>query len=195
MDTYQAAITRRTIRLYQQKEIPSSLMERTLDAGRLAPSAANRQVLEFLVVTKGQNRAILFEHLAWAGYVRPKRTPSKDYRPMAYVIVLVRDRELNSINASDAAAAMENMILTAWSEGVGSCWIGSVEREKVRNAFGIPEGYQIFGVLALGYPAEQPAVEVLTDSHEYWLDDNDVLHVPKRRLAEVLHYEQFKPRR
>ncbi len=88
---------------------------------------------------------------------------------------------------------MENMILTAWNEGIGSCWIGSVNREEVRKLFNIPNEYQIYGVLALGYPAEKPILEEIDKNGDikYWLDDNDVLHVPKRKLADIIHYEGF----
>lgn len=187
MDTYRAVTTRRTIRLFQQKPIPHDLIDRMLDAARLAPSGANRQVVECVVVQESGNREALFEHLAWAGYVRPRRTPPVGKRPTAYIVVVMRES-----NDSDAAAAMQNMILTAWNEGVGSCWIGSVEREKVATLLSVPESYSVYGVLALGYPAESPMTEVLTDSVKYWLGDHDVLHVPKRRVSDVVHHETFR---
>jgi nitroreductase len=192
MDTYQTITTRRTIRLYDQKPIPSDLVDRILNAGRLAPSAANRQVVELIVVREPENRSRLFEQLAWAGYVQPKRNPPADKQPTSYIIVLVREAELNPMNSADASASIENMILTAWNEGVGSCWIGAVtHRDRVCEQFGIPAGHSIFGVLALGYPAEQPVVEVLKDSVKYWLDENNQLHVPKRPLSEIVHHERF----
>ncbi len=195
MDTYQAICTRRTIRLYQQKEISSEILERILNAGRVAPSGANRQPLEFILVKDDENRAKLFEQLAWAAYVQPRRNPPQDKRPIAYIIVLIKSK-LQVSGVADAAAAIENMILTAWNEGIGSCWIGSVNRENVRKLFNIPDEYQINDVLALGYPAESPVMEEIQDSnnenaHKYWLDENDVLHVPKRRLSEIVHYEKF----
>ena len=143
------------------------------------------------MIEEPQNRQKLFEQTAWAGYVKPRRTPPEGKRPMAYVIVLVRDKELNWINAADAGAAMQNMILTAWAAGVGSCWIGSVTRQKVIELFSVPEDRHLFGVLALGYPAERPVAEILEDSIEYWLDEQDVLHVPKRRLSSIVHHEDF----
>jgi nitroreductase len=72
--------------------------------------------------------------------------------------------------------------------------MGAIDREKIRTDFGIPAGYQIFGVLSLGYPAEQPAVETVTDGVKYWLDEQNRLHVPKRRLSDILHYETFENR-
>jgi nitroreductase len=194
MDTYHAITTRRTIRLFDQKPISPAMIERMLNAGRLAPSAANRQVLEFIVVQEAANREKLFQHLKWAAYVQPKRNPAAGQRPTAYIIVLVRGEETNWLSASDASAAMENTILTAWNEGVGSCWLASVDREKAQAELNIPETHNIFGVLAMGYPAEKPVEEKLTDSIKYWLDEDDRLHVPKRRLCEILHYETFEDR-
>ncbi|MFA5864950.1 MAG: nitroreductase family protein [Phycisphaerae bacterium] len=195
MDTYQTITTRRTIRLFNQKPISPDLIDRILNAGRIAPSAANRQVLEFIVVREPLNCDLLFHQLAWAGYVQPKRNPPPGKQPTLYIIVLVRDQELNPVNSSDAGAAMENMILTAWNENVGSCWIGSVvNHDVVKRQYEIPADYHIFGVLALGYPAEQPVMEEMAGSIKYWLDENDRLHVPKRPLKDIAHYETFTRR-
>ncbi len=188
MDTYEAITTRRTVRLYEQKALPPVLLERIVNSGRVAPSGGNVQALEFIIVRQNENCDKLFGQLAWAAYVKPKRNPPEGKRPSAYVILLVRG---NGNHDSDAGAAMENMILTAWNEGVGSCWIGSVQRDKVKELFEIPDEYHVYGVLALGYPAEKPVMETAEDSIKYWLDGADRLHVPKRRLGEILHHEKF----
>jgi nitroreductase len=91
----------------------------------------------------------------------------------------------------DVGAAMENMILSAQEEGLGSCWLLSIEREKLAEILNVPEGYRIDCVLALGYPAESPVKEELTDSVKYWQDKDGVLHVPKRPLRTVLHLDRF----
>jgi nitroreductase len=86
---------------------------------------------------------------------------------------------------------MENMILAALSEGVGSCWFLSIDRDKLRAILGVPEHYRIDSVLALGYPAEDPAVEVAGDSIRYWKDEAGRLHVPKRAASSVAHINRF----
>jgi nitroreductase len=86
---------------------------------------------------------------------------------------------------------MENMILAALSEGVGSCWLLSIDREKLKSILGVPDGFRIDCVLALGRPAEDPAVEDFRDSQRYWKDKDGRLHVPKRALARVLHINGF----
>lgn len=91
----------------------------------------------------------------------------------------------------DVGAAVENMIVAALAEGVGSCWLISVDREKAAEVLGVPPGYRIDSVLALGRPAETPVVKELMDSAKYWKDDEGRLHVPKRTLARVLHINGF----
>ena len=191
MDTYEAITTRRTIRLFKQDPISPDLLEQIVNAGRLAPSGANLQVLEFIVVREAQNCQQVFELLAWAGYVKPRRNPPKGQRPTAYVVVIVQGQQISQLSAADASAAIENMRLAAWSQSVGACWISSVNREKLAAILQIPADYQTFAVLALGKPNEQPVVEDRADTHKYYLDDNNVLHVPKRPLANILHHQRF----
>jgi nitroreductase len=107
---------------------------------------------------------------------------------MAYIFPLVNLSVREKGYENDVGAAVENMILAAWEAGVGSCWLISVERPKLAVILRIPEGYRIDSVLALGYPAESPVVEDLKDSVKYWKDEHGVLHVPKRRLGDVLHF-------
>jgi nitroreductase len=83
------------------------------------------------------------------------------------------------------------MILAALAEGVGSCWMLSIDRDKLRAVLGVPDDYRIDSVLALGYPAEAPAAEVMGESCRYWKDADGRLHVPKRALASVIHFNRF----
>jgi hypothetical protein len=66
-----------------------------------------------------------------------------------------------------------------------------VDREQVSASLGVPAGYLIDSVIALGYPAESPVTEDLEDSIEYWKDDEGRLHVPKRKLAHVVHFNGY----
>ena len=91
----------------------------------------------------------------------------------------------------DVGAAEENMIISALAEGIGSCWLLSIDRDRLKAILGVPEGYRIDCVLALGYPAEEPVAEELKDSQKYWKDGEGRLHVPKRTLAGVLHRNRF----
>jgi nitroreductase len=56
----------------------------------------------------------------------------------------------------DAVIAMQNMVIAAWTLGIGSCWIGDYKEEKVKNLLKIPDKWKVVALLTLGYPAEQP---------------------------------------
>lgn len=183
---------RRTIRRYRREKIDRRILDNLVDCGRNAPSAANYQPLEFIVVDDSAFVEKIFPPLRWAAYIAPHGIPPEGERPTAYIVVLV-NRKKNQWGAErDVGAAMENMILAAFEEQIGSCWIGSLQREEIRQILDIPEHLDIDSVLALGYAAESPAAEVLTDSIKYWKDADGVLHVPKRKLEDVIHYNGYQ---
>jgi nitroreductase len=193
MDVWEAIKKRRSIRRFRQKEISTEILLELIEAARCAPSAANRQPLGFIIVDSEELRAEIFAQLAWAGYVQPRRDPPADKRPVAYIIVLVnKERVLANLGPVDAAAAIENILLAAQGQGIGSCWLGSIKREKLREILEIPDTYEIDSVIALGHPDEQPVMEDCTgESIEYYLDDKDVLHVPKRPVQSITHINKF----
>lgn len=190
-DMYETIAARRTIRRFKPDPVPRDLLERLIEAGRLAPSAANLQPLEFVVVDAAGPRAEIFPCLKWAAYIAPDGDPRPGQEPAAYVVTLVRTDVREKMFEYDVGAAMENMILTALAEGVGSCWLLSIDRDRMRTILGVPERYRVDSVLALGYPAEEPAAEVMTGSCRYWKDAQGRLHVPKRPAAAVAHFNRF----
>lgn len=185
MSVYELIVKRRTIRKFQQKKISEELLRKLVNAGRLAPSGANLQPLEFIVVHKKDLLNCVFSTLQWAG------DPPIDKQPTAYIIVLINTEIRKEKGNVDAAAAIENMILAAWNKEVGSCWIGSINRDEVRNIFDIPLNYEIDSVLALGYPDESPVIEDAENSIKYRKDKNGTLHVPKRKLNDIIHFNRF----
>ena len=190
-NVYDLAVARRTIRRFKPAPVPRDLLERLVNAARLAPSAANVQPLEFVIVDEAGIKAEVFPALKWAAYIAPAGDPGRGEEPAAYVVTVVNSKLREKMFEYDVGAAMQNMILTALAEGVGACWLLSIDRDRLRAALGVPEGYRIDSVLALGYPAEEPAAEVMGDSCKYWKDAGGRLHVPKRALATVLHVNTF----
>ena len=191
MNAHEAVITRRTIRQYQPRPLDRALLERLVEAGRLAPSAANLQPLEFLVIDEPEVRDKVFPALKWAAYIQPDGNPKPGREPQAYVIVLVNTKIREKMYEYDVGAAVEAMAVSAWSEGVASCWLISIDRAVVQSALGIPEAYRVDSVLALGYPAETSTVEELADSVRYWKNPDGSFHVPKRALRDVCHFNAF----
>ena len=185
---------RRSVRQFQAKPVPRELLLRLAEAARLAPSAANRQPLEFFLVDDPEVCRLIFPCLRWAGYISPAGDPRPGQEPAAYVLNLVNTSLRDKGYEYDVGAAMMSMILTAWAEGVASCWLISVERAEVSRLLAIPETHRLDSVLALGYPAESPLAEDLTDSVQYWKDADGRLHVPKRKLERVVHLNRFATR-
>lgn len=191
MSIYELILKRRTIRSFKPEQVTEELLNKLVNAGRLAPSGANLQPLEFIVVNNSELVNKVFPSLKWAGYIAPAGNPPEGKRPTAYVIVLINTEIRSQGGEVDAAAAIENMILAALEDGVGSCWLGAIDRDKLRTLFNIPQNYRVDSVLALGYPDESPVLEEVTDSIKYWKDENSVLHVPKRKLSDIVHYNRF----
>ena len=186
MTVFEAIAARRTIRRFKQKRVPFGLLEKCVDAARLAPSASNRQRLEYIIVNERSLTGKIFEAVSWAGHLRPAWVPAETERPAAY-IVMVADGPVKGDLAYDAGAAMQNILLTALEQGLGSCCLGSAKKAPVMRALAIPDTYSVALVIALGYPAESPRVDKFDGSIKYWRDEAGVLHVPKKSLAMVVH--------
>jgi len=184
-------LSRRTVRRFKPLAVERSLLEGLVNAGRLAPSAGNLQPLEFIAVDAEEVRREVFPCLRWAAYITPRGNPQPGQEPMAYIVPLVNLAVREKGFEYDVGAAMENMILAAREEGLGSCWLLSVDREKLAEILNVPQGYRIDCVLALGYPAESPITEEFTGSVKYWQDAEGVLHVPKRPLRSVFRINRF----
>jgi nitroreductase len=193
MDLIELIKSRRSVRRFKAEPIGKDILLELVDAARYAPSAANRQPLEYIVVTEPDICEKTFEQLAWAAYVQPRRTPPTDKRPTAYIVVLINaEAELADYGKVDAAAAIQNILLAARAKGIGTCWIGSVKRETLTDILDVPEKFRIDSVIALGFADEEPLVENCKgDSIKYYLDKNDRLHVPKRLLKKVTHINKF----
>jgi nitroreductase len=187
---YKTMVKRRSIRRFQQVPIELELLKRFVNAARMAPSAANRQPLEYFIVTEDMLRKKIFTTLNWVGYIKPRWAPDEKERPTAYIVILVTNIE-NRSYLRDVGLASANIILSAEEENIGSCIICSIDRDKIREILILPEELHVDSVIALGYKAEHPVVEDWKGSVKYWRDQDDVLHVPKRELEDILHINKF----
>ncbi len=150
MDYHQLIRTRESIRDYDSgKPVPRPILERILEAGRLAPSACNNQPWKFLIV---ETPAMLEKvracyHRQWY----------KD-APQILVVVGLRDKAwvrgydgYNSLE-TDVAITCTQMILAAENEGVGTCWIEAYDPAILRKALGLNANEEVFAITPLGYP-------------------------------------------
>jgi nitroreductase len=181
----------RTNRSYRRFKSGAVIDRRTLeglvDLARLSPSAANRQPLKYVLSCDPGTNAIIFPHLAWAGYLTDWSGPAEGERPSAYIVVL-GDTEISQSFSCDHGIAIQSMLLGAAEQGLGGCIVGSIERDGLRRALSIADRYEILLVLALGVPGETVVLEEVDSSGDikYWRDREDIHHVPKRRLADVI---------
>jgi nitroreductase len=188
---YEKITSRRTIRKFVQKECPKEVLLKCVDAARLSPSGANRQPLKYIVVNDHELMKEVFSTLKWAGYLSGYQ-PGENEMPRAY-IVIVLDRSISESFGHDAGIAAMSISMVAYEAGLGSCILGAVDREKLRGILNVPDGFDVVLVVALGYPSENPVVDkVKAGDIKYWLDENRVLHVPKRSLEEILRWNRYE---
>ena len=142
MEVFDAVRTLLAVRNYQDKPVPPEVVRRIVEAGRLTGSSMNRQPWHFIVV---ENRDTLRQLGALA-----KTGPYIAQAPLAIVVAIER----TMFSVSDASRAIQSMILTAWSEGVGSNWVGFRGLDEVKSLLSIPDELEVLAIVPFGYPAQ-----------------------------------------
>lgn len=187
MNVKDAIMQRRTIRKFTQEQIPEDKLTELVDCARMAAYGANMQPLKFRLVTSEAELNAIFPNTKWAGYLE-NGTPSEDERPTAYIAVL-GDNSIrpNGSFEVDAGAAVTTIMLEAVEMGLGSCWLGAINRDEIKRILKLSENLSVVYMLALGYPAQKSrAVDIKDDNVRYYLDNDNTVNVPKRTLNEVL---------
>lgn len=185
METSKALLKRRTIRKFKQEKLSPDDLKKLLEYARLAAYPGNIQPLKFALITDDKMLEAVFPHTKWAGYLPETGTPKADERPTAYIAVL-GDKSIKQTFEVEAGAAVTSMMLGAFDLGIASCWIGSLDREKLMEIFGLSiDKFDILYLLALGYPAQESKASDMTDSIKYFELDNGQISVPKRSLEEI----------
>ena len=142
MEVFDAVRTVLAVRHYQDKAVPSEVVQRIVEAGRLTGSSMNRQPWHFILV---ENRDTLRQLGALA-----KTGPYIAQAALAIVVAIER----TTFSVSDGSRAIQSMILTAWSEGVGSNWVGFRGLDEVKSLLSIPDELEILAIIPFGYPAQ-----------------------------------------
>jgi nitroreductase len=166
METLKAMAERHSTRSFLKKTISRDIVEKIVDAGRLAATARNEQPWEFVAVTDAVNRGKLAESVAGNG-------PFIAEAPVC-VALFCKDTKYF---LEDGSAATENMLVAAAALGVQSCWVAGDKKpyaETVRKMLKVPTGFRLMSLVVLGYAAKTPESRV-----------------PKRPLEQVLHWECF----
>ena len=173
MELSEAIKGRRSIRAFKKQHVPEEIVEKLINAASWAPSAGNIQPWEFVIVRKPAVKKRLAQAALNQEFV--------EEAPV--VIVVCADEERSSMGYSfrgrtlyciqDTAAATQNILLTAYSLGLGACWIGAFNEDEAKKAVNAPEEIRPMAILPVGYPNETPS-----QRHR----------IP---LSQIMHYETF----
>ena len=147
MSLIEVVLSRKSIRRYEQKEIPRDVLDKILEAGRQAPSAANKQPWHFIVLTDSKIKRGLSKGL-FNRFIKDA--------PVTVVGCAHKDLIAGKWSIVSTTIALQNMVIAAWAMGVGSCWIGDFKEEKVKKLLSIPENWNVVALVSFGYPAEKP---------------------------------------
>ncbi len=173
-------------RFHEERPIEEHTLRSLIELARLMPSAHNKQPLKYLLSHTRERNGLIFSTLKWAAYLKDWPGPAEGERPAGYVVIL-GDREISESVPWDYPIAAQTIALGAAEIGLGTCILASVDKGRLAETLRIPARYQIFLVVALGYPKETVVIEEMREGDcKYWRDDAGVHHVPKRPLKELI---------
>ena len=174
-------------RFDEAKKINRGTLRGLINLARLCPSGANKQPLKYAVSNDKSKNSMIFQALAWAGFLKDWDGPEEGERPSAYIIIL-GDTAVSQSFDYDAGICAQTILLGAAERGLGGCMIGSVNRSKLRGLVKIPERFKILLVIALGKPAERVVIEEADECADtrYWRDKDLTHHVPKRKIRDII---------
>jgi len=152
MEVFECIEKRRSIRRYEKKDVPNEMIMQIITAGTYAPSAGNMQPWEFVLVRERKIKKKLSDLALKQEHV--------EEAPLLIVVLANKeksglrygDRGRNLYSIQDTAACIENMLLACTALGLGACWVGSFDEEKVREVLGAPEELRPVAILTVGFP-------------------------------------------
>lgn len=151
MDVYEAIRQRHSVRAYQAMPVEDDKLHRVLEAGRLAPSGSNTQPWRFVVVRDAERRKALCKAAKDQAFVADA--------PVVIAVVGMHPEKVMSCGIPgdpvNCAIAIDHMTLAAVAEGLGTCWIGAFDEDKVKELLEIPAKVKVVALMPLGYPARE----------------------------------------
>ncbi|MDD2707625.1 MAG: nitroreductase family protein [Verrucomicrobiae bacterium] len=153
MTVEEAILSRRSIRRFQNRDIEPDKLHAVLEAGRIAPSASNRQEWRYIAVKDSTRRRQLAEAARQQFFVAEA--------PVVLVCCADTNEHIMTCGQKcypiDLAISIDHMTLRAVELGLGTCWIGAFDENKVKNLLSIPAAIRVVNLLPIGYPAETPS--------------------------------------
>ena len=174
MDLYETLQNRRSVRKYEPDPVPDDKLKKLLEAARMAPSWNNQQCWKFIVVRDPERKKKLAESMPDDN---PARKAVGETAPI--VLVLCADPKASGYQDGkdyyllDAGLAMQQLMLAAHAEDLGTCWVAWFDEEKTRAACAVPGDYRVVALTPLGVPAKDPSPR------------------PRKSLEEIAFEEQW----
>ncbi len=165
MDCIDQVLNRRSIRRFKNEPVSEQVISNILEAGRRAPTATNQQPWHFVVARDYAEK----EACTYGGF-------NRFVTEAPFVVVgLYRKSEviIEKLSLMDVTIALQNMVVAAWVQGVGSCWMGAFDESKLRDTLNLPADARIVGAVAFGIPDEIPS------------------QPPKKPLSETVHFDKW----
>lgn len=173
-------------RFRETQRVGEEDLRQVVELTRYTPSGRNMQPLKYRVIADAEMCEKLFPLLGWAGYLRDWPGPERGERPAAYIVQCL-DLSLTKDAMCDDGIQLEAITLGLASKGLGSCIIKSFDAHKLSATLGFGDNLMPLHVVALGVPAERVVIEAMKDGDiRYWRDSNQIHHVPKRSIDEIL---------
>lgn len=165
MDAIEAILTRKVQRNFADRPVEPDKLHQIVEAGRHAMSARNMQPWQFIVVRDRERLKQIGALCSTGRFVAD--APS--------AAVILKDLGNTRWADVDCAQAVQNMATAAWALGLGTCWVGNFDPEKLGQMLAIPSGWAIFTILPFGYPDPK----------------NPPQARPLKKRSEMVHYERY----
>ena len=168
-------------------KIDEKTLKKLVDLARNCASGANMQPLKYVICCDENKNEEIFSCLGWAAYLKDWKGPVKEERPSAYIVIM-GDHTISDKFWCDHGIAAQTMLLGARAMGLGGCMFGSTNIKKLKAFLDIGDHLEVKLVVALGKPVEEIQIDELNEDGDikYWRDENQIHHVPKRKLADII---------
>jgi nitroreductase len=165
MDLLEAIRTRRSVRRYKKDQpVEEEKLQKVLEACRAAPSAHNGQPWEFIVIREKETLKAISKETAYGQFL--------DDVPLGVAIVL-DPKVSESFHMVDGGILTQNFALAAHALGLGTCWVGTMNRDRAKEMLNIPKEKVLLTILPLGYP------------------DGKFPQIPRKPLKDLVHEEKY----
>lgn len=173
MDVFEAISGRRSIRKFKKENVSDELIRKVVNAGIWAPSAGNVQAWEVIIVQDEEKRRKISEAAYMRDFISEAPVVMVSCANMERSGAVYSERGTDLYCIQDAACATQNMLLAAYTLGLGTCWVGSFDEKILRDLIDIPNFLRPVALVPMEYPDEKP-------------------YPPTRRnLEEFIHMEKF----